>query len=187
LSASNHLPPAFLLASPSLQDPNFRSTVVLLFRHDEEGAMGLVVNRSTEHPLGELLESLDLVAQDPAAARLSIGFGGPVSPGIGWIVYEGGEGEGESFPVLGEVRVSGSRAVLEQVVRRREIGRFLFVLGYAGWAAGQLESELEAGAWVPAPVDRRLLFEEEPEKRWRSAFLALGIDPGLWSASMGNA
>jgi putative transcriptional regulator len=187
VTVPKHLPPTLLLASPSLQDPNFRATVVLLFRHDEEGAMGLVVNRPTEHPLGELLESLELVAADPSTARLSIGFGGPVSPGIGWIVYEGGEGEGESFQVLGDVRVSGSRSVLEQVVRRQVIGRFLFVLGYAGWAAGQLESELEAGAWVPAPVDRRLLFEEDPEKRWRAAYLAQGIDPGLWSASVGNA
>lgn len=178
--------PGILLASPTLGDPNFAQAVVLLFHHDENGATGLIVNRPTQQRLGELLDNLGATPRDPAFRRARIHSGGPVAEGIGWVVYEGDEGQEESFHVEGDLRVSGSRSVLDELLQRGEAGRFLFLLGYAGWAPGQLETELEMGAWVPLPVDRRLLFDVPVENRWQLAYQALGIDPASWFGSMGN-
>ena len=178
--------PGILLASPTLQDPNFAKTLVLLFHHDENGATGLVVNRAGSQRLGELLDNLGARPRDPAFRSAHILNGGPVAEGIGWVVYEGDEGADESFHVEGDLRVSGSRSVLDQLLQRPEAGRFLFLLGYAGWAPGQLETELEMGAWVPVPVDRRLLFEVPVEARWQLAYQGLGIDPASWFGTLGN-
>lgn len=178
--------PGILLASPTLGDPNFSKTLVLLFHHDENGATGLVVNRPTDQRLGELLDNLGATPVDAAFRRARIHLGGPVAEGIGWVVYEGNEGLDESFHVEADLRVSGSRSVLDKLLRRGHAGRFLFLLGYAGWAPGQLETEIEMGAWVPLPVDRRLLFEVPAANRWQLAYQGLGIDPSSWFGSLGN-
>jgi len=178
--------PGILLASPTLSDPNFAKTLVLLFHHDDNGATGLVVNRVGDQRLGELLDNLGAEVADPAFRRTRIYTGGPVAEGIGWVIYEGDEGVDESFHVEGDLRVSGSRAVLDQLLRRTRVGRFVFLLGYAGWAPGQLETEIEMGAWVPVPVDRRLIFDVPVEQRWHLAYQGLGIDPASWFGSLGN-
>ena len=178
--------PGILAASPTLGDPNFAKTLVLLFHHDENGATGVIINRASGQRLGELLDTLGAEPRDPAFRRARIFTGGPVAEGIVWVVYEGDVGADESFHVEDNLRVSGSRSVLDQLLRREQAGRFLFLLGYAGWAPGQLETELEMGAWLPLPVDRRLIFEAPVEQRWALAYQALGIDPSSWFGSLGN-
>ena len=178
--------PGMLLAAPSLQDPNFLHSVVLLFHHDEDGATGIIVNRATDEPVGALLDSIGATARDLRVMSAPIGFGGPVGDGIGWVVFEGHEGADESFLLEGDLRVSGSRAVLDEILERAQLGRFLFVMGYAGWGPGQLEQEIESGAWLPIPVDRKILFEAGAQERWRLAYKSLGIDPDLWLGPIGN-
>jgi putative transcriptional regulator len=178
--------PGFLLATPSLMDPIFKQTVVLLFHHDAGGASGLVFNRPSDQAVGDLLSSIGLTPRDERMAAMLVGFGGPVAPGIGWVVYEGSEGRDESFSLADDLQVSGSRTVLERLLKHDPALRMRFVLGYAGWAPGQLEAEIEAGAWVTMSVDREILFESPPEDGWKAAYARLGIDPGMWSTSMGN-
>jgi putative transcriptional regulator len=179
--------PGLLLAAPSLQDPNFQQSVILLFHHDEDGATGIIINRPTREPVGALLDSIGAVARDARVLEALIGFGGPVGDGIGWVVFEGEEGVDESFLLDDDLRVSGSRAVLDELLVRVRLDRFLFVMGYAGWGPGQLDEEIKSGSWLPIPVDREILFEVDSSVQWRRAYQSLGIEPDLWLGPIGNA
>ena len=140
--------PGFLLATPSLVDPIFKQALVLLFHHDDGGASGLVFNRPSDQPVGDLLSSIGLTPRDERMASMLVGFGGPVAPGIGWVVYEGSEGREESFSLADDLQVSGSRTVLERLLKHDPALRMRFVLGYAGWAYRRLTHIFSA--W-PAP------------------------------------
>lgn len=184
--------PCFLLATPTLLDPNFHQTVVLLFHHTPEGALGVVVNRESELCLAELLEKLEMADMELPGER-DEGFGeqlvlegGPVSPEAGWVVFEGNEGSEQSFDLGDGLRVTGSLEVFRALMSGPGDGRMAFTLGYAGWGPGQLEMELEEGAWMPAPVDRELLFGLPCDQRWRRTFLSIGVDPTLWSLVQGE-
>lgn len=186
--AFESLAPGFLLATPSLQDPNFRRAVVLLFHHTPDGALGLVVNRPSKRNLGELLDLIEVKPDPPAVAMrdLPVLVGGPVSPGSGWLIFEGKDPEGMSFKVQDDLRVTGSMDVFRMMLERGPPGGVAFLLGYAGWGPGQLDHEMEAGAWMAAPVEREALFEWPYEDRWRRAFLSLGIDPNFWTPMTGE-
>jgi len=181
------LAPGFLLAAPPLQDPNFVKTVVLLVRHTTQGAMGMVVNRPGPRRLGELLQEAGIETDGHALDRLPVCIGGPVAGESGWVVFEGADPRGESFETVGSVRVSGSLEVFRDLLARDEgSDRVLFLLGYAGWGAGQLDEEVAAGAWIPIPMSEALLFDTPFEARWRTAFLSVGIDPDLWTFQTGE-
>lgn len=186
--AFKSLAPGFLLATPSLDDPNFRRTVVLLFHHTPDGALGLVVNRPSRRNLGELLDLIGVKAEPPAMALrdLTVLLGGPVAPGSGWLIFEGDDPGGMSFKVQDDLRVTGSMDMFRGMLERGTSGNVLFLLGYSGWGPGQLDHEMEAGAWMTAPVEREALFGWPYEERWRRAFLSLGIDPNLWTPMMGE-
>lgn len=177
------LAPGFLLATPELVDKNFERTVILLFQHGTDGALGLVLNREGEHELAEVLAGTEFVMDDPELGDLTVFVGGPVSLDSGWVVFEGDDPFDESFEIEGGLRVTGSKKVLQFLLSLRGVQRFAFFLGYAGWGAGQLDAEMDEGSWFPAPIDRRLIFETPITNRWRTAFLAQGVDPALWSLS----
>jgi putative transcriptional regulator len=176
------LAPGFLVATPSLQDPNFQRSVVLLVEHRDEGSLGFVVNRALDRSVGGILEELGLPREDPSRGELEqrVLFGGPVAPGSGWILFDPGvshrdlEGSVEVGPRLG---VSASRDLLEAIGRARGPHPFHLVLGHAGWGAGQLDEEIARGAWLPVELDEALVFETPVDLRWERAFRALGIDP----------
>lgn len=178
--------PGFLLATPTLVDPNFNRTVVLLFYHDENGAMGIVVNRPSDRKLKDILDVAGLKAADPGLPELPIFWGGPVAFGSGWIIFEGPDPREESFDLGNGLKVTGSLDVFRDLLKRRSARRMLFALGYAGWGPGQLETEMDAGAWFPMHVDLSLLFEVPCSERWHRAYMTLGIDPNLWSITQGE-
>lgn len=180
------LAPGFLLATPILEDPNFRRTVVLLFHHTPEGALGLVVNRPSNRNLGELLDLIQMPVGHSSIRDLPVLLGGPVSPGSGWIIFEGDDPSGMSFVVRDGLRVTGSLAVLKDLIEHGPKGHVSFLLGYSGWGPGQLDREMEAGAWMTAPADRETLFECPYDERWRRAWLSIGIDPNLWTPVTGE-
>lgn len=180
------LAPGFLLASPTLQDPHFVRTVVLLVRHTPQGAMGMVVNRPDARQLGPLLEAAGIDLGGHALDRLPVCIGGPVSTESGWVVFEGDDPRGESFETVGDIRVTGSLEVFRDLMLRDRADRVLFLLGYAGWAGGQLDDEVAAGAWLPVPLSPAILFDTPFSQRWRAAFLSVGIDPDLWCFQTGE-
>ena len=174
--ATQSLAPTLLLAAPRLADPNFERRVVLLGKHEDEGALGWVLNGPAIDAVGDLLLAADLVpagVQVPttAAFRMPARVGGPVTPESGWLIYRSG---GPSFDgeieVGSELLVCSNATALDSVVRGREPREFRLVLGYAGWGAGQLEAELREGVWLPASLDPSLIFDTAPEAMWDVAF-----------------
>lgn len=172
------------MALPQLKDPNFEQTVVLLCEHGEEGALGLVVNRPTPFTLGDIYEGQEIEGEGGRGAPVH--YGGPVQPEMGFVLYEGREYEG-SLPALGQVRLGTSLEILRDIAAERGPGRFLFCLGYAGWAPDQLEQELARNDWLVVPAREEILFEVPAERRWEQAIRALGIEPGMLSGGFGTA
>jgi putative transcriptional regulator len=175
------LAPGFLIASPPLGDPNFDRTVVLLALHNDDGALGFVVNRTAPLNLGELLQQTNYQEghHDPSP----VWVGGPVQPQSGWVVIDDPDLFGDGVIAVGErLRVSSSRQAFDDLARDAATGaladkRCLVLLGYSGWAPGQLESEIARGAWLPVPLDAGILFDVEPEQRWERAYALLGLTP----------
>ncbi|MEM1033638.1 MAG: YqgE/AlgH family protein [Myxococcota bacterium] len=189
MSAS--LAPGFIIASPPLGDPNFDRTVVLLALHDDDGALGFVVNRPAPLNLGELLAHADY--PPPLDDGSPVWLGGPVQPQSGWIIGDDPRLESEgAIRVVGDIRVSSSREAFDQVAadvrdNARRL-RQLVCVGYSGWGAQQLEGEIARGAWLPVPFDEGLLFDVPPEERWERAYALLGLNPTQFvSGTIGEA
>lgn len=179
--ARNSLAPSFLIAMPQMLDPNFARTVVLLCREDEEGAMGLVVNRRTHTPIGTVV---DLAPPSERDRGELVWLGGPVEPQRGWLLVGYDPHSPEAMRVTDDIFLSASMDVLRDVVEGKSSpGRFL--LGYAGWGEGQLQSELAASAWLTTEIDYDILFHCPPEAMWERAIRSLGVDPYALQAGGG--
>lgn len=183
------LAPGFLIASPPLGDPNFDKTVVLLAIHNEDGALGFVVNRVAPLRLGDLLQQAGYDAGHELTDPVWIG--GPVQPQSGWVIIDDAElEEGEGIIEVGKrIRVSSSRDAFDQLAEEiavdladdgdgsKATAKRLVTLGYSGWGAEQLEGEIARGAWLPTPLDETILFDVAPEDRWERAYALLGLTP----------
>jgi putative transcriptional regulator len=191
---TDDLAPGMLLAAPSLHDPNFERTVVLLGRSGDEGALGWVINGRELKSVRELLTSAELVPAGVTMPRTAVFsrtacVGGPVAPAAGWLLYRRADGAlaGE-IQVGPEVGVSGELSTFTDLMRGTGPSDFRLVLGCAGWAPGQLESEIVAGAWLPAPVDVALLFDTPRDEIWDAAYRrSVGAGPAIFSGHRGQA
>jgi len=173
--AENSLAPTLLLAMPQMTDPNFARTVVLLCRHEREGAMGLVVNRRTDTRVSSVVElEPPLAGESP----LEIWVGGPVEPERGWLLLGYDPAASETIEVGAGLHLSASASVLRQLMESELVdNECRFLLGYAGWGGGQLESELAASAWLTAPVTKQIIFGTPADRMWETAIRSLGVDP----------
>ncbi len=180
LAMGSELSPGFLVASPALLEPNFHRTVVLLVDHCPEGSLGFVVNRPASVMLSSMVVRLGFAEAESDPPDAPVLVGGPVAPDTGWIIFDqrgfGGMVEGV-VNVSDQLAVSASRALLEAIVRGEGPARLMLALGYAGWGAGQLDSEIARGAWIPADLDERIVFDTPFDDRWSSALKTVGIDP----------
>jgi len=187
------LAPGFLVASPSLADPNFAGSLVLMAEHHPEGALGFVVNRPGPITVADVLDGLDgnllSAAEARGRAAAPVLVGGPVQPERLWILFRPGPQAPEEGAVTvgAGVALGGSRELLEALVRSESPGPFTLLLGYAGWAPLQLEREVAAGAWVPMGMHQDLVFEVPLEQRWESAVRRLGLDPSGFLVGGGGA
>ncbi|MCB1587941.1 MAG: YqgE/AlgH family protein [Xanthomonadales bacterium] len=177
----------FLIAMPALQDPNFARAVVVLCQHNDEGALGIVVNRVSGMQLGELLHQLDIGVSEPALGEQAVYLGGPVQQDRGFVLHEPHGDFDSSFAVSDQLHLTTSRDVLEALASGQGPQRALVALGYAGWSAGQLEQELLDNAWLSTPLDPDLLFDLPPDERWQAAAASIGIDPVMLSSYAGHA
>lgn len=169
-----------LIAMPTLTDPNFWRTVVLLGVHsEEEGAFGLVINRPLEVTLPDVLKEL---GKDTEMTSFpAVLGGGPVEPAHGFVLYEqkaGIGGDPHTLSIGDALSVSGSTETLADLVQGKIEGRFYLLLGYSGWAPGQLEREIEENSWLVAPLSESIIFEVPPEERWTAALQSIGVEPG---------
>ncbi|MGB5811973.1 MAG: YqgE/AlgH family protein [Polyangiales bacterium] len=175
------LAPGFLVASPSMRCPFFNHTLVLLVDHGDEGSFGFVLNRVTDLDMGDVFDQVGIDGRGLPVAGAPVLLGGPVSPETGWILYDA-QGvpqpdTGRTIAVSDRIACSASLELLERIARGDGPDTCSMVLGYAGWGAGQLESEVTEGSWIPVDLDYDLVFETPLEARWEGALATLGIDP----------
>lgn len=186
------LAPSLLLSMPQLMDPNFNRTVVLLIRHSDDGAFGLVVNR----PLvttGRVVVSLDQSEQVSTDRELQVWIGGPVEPQRSWILVGetpgatslGVAGSGSGMPIAEHLYLSTSPDLVRRMIEPSPPECARLLVGCSGWGPGQLEDELEASAWLLSDVDRNLIFNTPPERMWEAAIRRLGADPATLQMSRG--
>jgi len=176
-----------LIAMPSLADPNFARSVTLICQHSAEGAMGIVLNRSTPLLLGDVFEQLGIECADRARAAQPVLAGGPVQAERGFVVHDGDHGWDSSHRVAAELWVTTSRDVLVALARNQGPTHALLALGYAGWGAGQLDDELRDNAWLTAPADHALLFATPFQTRWAAAAQSVGVDLARMTTQAGRA
>lgn len=167
-----------LIAMPSLADPNFWRTVILLGSHSpEEGAFGLIVNRPSEIGLDTVLPQLG-ITESPSRTPVVLA-GGPVQPEQGFVLVEGLSPMPSEHDINDpRFTISGRSELLEALALGGLEHRFHLCLGYAGWAPGQLEAEIEQNSWLLAPATDTLVFETPLEDRWNQALASIGVDPG---------
>jgi putative transcriptional regulator len=165
-----------LVATAEMRDPRFGETVIYMVRHDASGAMGLVLNRPLgEVPLASLLEQMEMDST-AAMGMIRLHSGGPVESLRLFVLHTSDyKGDG-TIAVKGGFSVSVEPDILEAIAGGKGPRRKLFVVGYAGWAPGQLEAEIEAGAWVRASADEATLFDGDYDKKWERALARRKID-----------
>jgi putative transcriptional regulator len=166
--------PGFLIAVPQLLDPNFRQSVVLLIRQDDEGALGIVVNRETSLLLRDLCRDHEIPYSGNPDKRVRLG--GPVQPEQGFVLYGPEHGDPEGHEIEPGLHFSTSTSTLARLCALSD-GRFQCYSGYAGWGPRQLEREITEGTWILAPPDPSLVLDQDPEEMWRGALTSNGIDP----------
>lgn len=176
----------FLIAMPALEDPNFSRTVTYVCEHNEDGALGIVINRPSELVLGDLLSHLEIDCE-AECARAPVHVGGPVQRERGFVLHPTAGDWDASLEIGGSISVTTSRDILEALAAGTGPARFLVALGYAGWGPGQLEQEMADNAWLSGPAEASVLFDTGDAERWRAAAALLGVDLSLLSSDSGHA
>lgn len=177
----------FLIAMPTLEDPYFSNALVYVCEHNENGALGIIVNRPIDMNLGGLFEKIDIKMEAGDLAKLPVYFGGPVQLDRGFVLHRP-IGQWQSTLVVNdEIGLTSSRDVLASVGSAGLPAEILVSLGYAGWDAGQLEEELAQNSWLTVPAKASILFDLPPEERLPAAMQKLGISFTQLSDVAGHA
>ena len=173
--------PILLLSMPQMADPNFARAVVLLCDYTEKGAFGLVVNRPMEEPAWTIVKTEPPVKIDP---EVRLWIGGPVDPQRTWVLAAEANGpDDEQREICPGVVLSVSHQLTLELLQAPPTHRARVLIGYAGWAPGQLDQEIAASAWLTLDVDADLIFSVPPELMWETALRRLGTDPAKLQTS----
>ena len=166
-----------LVAAPELDDPNFSHTIVYMVQHNDDGAVGVVINRVLAHgPLGKLLEGLGIEEGSDSEAEIRVHYGGPVEFGRGVVLHSPDYRKDDPLVVDDLAAFSFSVDALRDIARGQGPRHSLLALGYAGWAPQQLENEIARGSWFTIEPDEALLFDDAVDTKWQRALARRGID-----------
>ena len=177
-----------LIAMPGMQDPRFHRSVVYLCAHSGDGAMGLILNkRADDLKLTDLFEKLEI----PVAktfGKAAVHYGGPVETGRGFVLHSSDYHVADATMKVDDVTsMTATLEILHAMATNRGPDQAIVALGYAGWAPGQLEAELQANGWLACPADAELLFGDDSDKKWDKALAKLGVHPAMLSSQGGRA
>ncbi len=188
LADSAFLAGQLLIAMPGMGDPRFDRSVIFMCAHSAEGAMGLIVNKpASDLRFKDLLAQLDIEPPEEAS-RMRVHFGGPVEHGRGFVLHSADYAiEGATMKVDDTFAMTATVDILQDMAKGRGPKRALLALGYAGWAPGQLEGEIQANGWLMAPASTGLVFGTPDRQKWEEALKSISIDPRLLSAEGGRA
>jgi len=182
-SLRNH----FLISMPQLVDPNFDHTIVYVCDHNDNGAMGIVINRPMDLTLGDIFEHLQISDASYAAGNRPVLAGGPVQMERGFVLHRMPRLWDSTLKVDDGVYLTTSKDILDSLAREDNDGDSVVALGYAGWGPGQLEQEMADNAWLAVPADLDILFNTPLEHRWMAVNKLLGFDINLMSHQVGHA
>ncbi len=174
----------FLIATPSLQDPAFAQTVVYIARHDDEGAMGFIVNRLSSISLNDVLMDLQIRTDRPQGV---VYHGGPVRPEVGFVLHSGQPTWSSSVAIAENLCLTTSKDILRAIALEDSVRQYSICLGHAGWSGPQLEAEIERGDWLMVRADPKILFDLPANQRYSAAQKLLGVDGSWLSDEIGHA
>ncbi len=177
----------FLIAMPGLTGEPFERSVCYICQYDQQGALGLVLNKPHDMQLSEIFEQTEMTASSEQVAALPVFRGGPVNTERCLVIHQPLGEWSATLQVSDQIGVTGSSDVLEAIADGRGPHRFQVCLGYAGWGANQLDKEILDNSWLVAPADMEVMFDLPLEQRWRSALARMGIDPNRLSSDVGHA
>ena len=181
-----------LIAMPNLTDPYFAKSVTLICAHNQDGAMGIVINRPTDMSFGTLFEKINLNLHDKTLTERPVLYGGPVQPERGFVLHQQVGDWDSSITIIDDIAVTTSKDILTAVAEGSGPKKLMLSLGYAGWGAGQLEREISQNAWLSVkPKDHdtliKVLFDTPHENQLNAAMALLGFDPAMLSDVAGHA
>ena len=177
----------FLVAMPSMSDSIFQRTVVLVCMHDEDGALGIVVNRTTELFLEDVLRELDINSNGNPESKLPVYFGGPCQIERGLVLHDSSMSWESTIRVGSDFGLTTSKDVLEAISEKRGPQCYIPLLGFSGWESDQLENEMRNNVWLSTPADHSIIFDTPIHERWQRAASLVGIDIETMSTVAGNA
>ncbi len=177
----------FLIAMPTMEDPNFAKSVAYVCEHNANGALGIVINRPIDMKLDDLFEQISVSLENKNLGASPVHFGGPVQVDRGFVLHQPIGQWQSTIAVTGETALTTSKDVLEAVARGDGPERLLVSLGYTGWSPGQLEQEISQNAWLTVPATDHILFDLPAEEKLVAAMGLLGVDFATLSEQAGHA
>ncbi len=190
---SGFLDGQFLIAMPSMLDPNFSRTVIYLFAHTNEGAMGFVINRQRDVSFAEILSQLGISGQgeNNEISQQVLDFpildGGPVDGGRGFVLHSDDYAGGDTMPLSEDVSLTATQDIIRAMAKGKGPRRSAMFLGYSGWRKGQLEDEIAQNAWLTCPPNEELIFDRDLDGKYERAMALMGICTQHLSAEAGHA
>ncbi|NVK26180.1 MAG: YqgE/AlgH family protein [Gammaproteobacteria bacterium] len=183
----------FLVAMPTLDESYFGRTLIYVCEHDDEGAMGIVINKPTDLTIGQVLSEMNLIEQDSEENTVkelndkTVLAGGPVQTDRGFILHNDNNQWSSSLNLAEQITVTTSKDILENLTSEQRPEQFIMALGYAGWSAGQLEQELADNTWLTLEADPQLIFNTPIAKSWDKALEKIGISAEQLTSFSGHA
>lgn len=183
----------FLIAMPGMKDDRFARSVIYVCAHSTEGAMGLIINQAQKMRFPDLIVQLGIMKEHetirlPAAARdFVVRNGGPVDRSRGFVLHSDDYRVESSLPVSEEVCLTATVDILRAISAGRGPRQALMALGYSGWGAGQLESEIAENGWLTCPADLDLLFDTDIDRKYDRILASIGVDLARLSPAAGHA
>jgi putative transcriptional regulator len=192
--STTYLEGQLLIAMPIMTDKRFARSVIYMCAHSAEGAMGLIINQRASHiTFPTLLQQLDVIDTDadngmpPDVESMAVHFGGPVETGRGFVLHSKDYfASGSTLPIEGDICLTATMDILKAMVTGDGPDQALLALGYAGWAPGQLESEIQANGWLNCAADSEIVFGRDLERKYARALSKIGIDPSHLVSDCGH-
>ena len=187
MSGADYLTGQLLIAMPMMDDPRFSKSVIYMCVHNDEGAMGLIVNKlSDDLAFADLLKQLNIKTLG-GVPSLPIHFGGPVETGRGFVLHSSDYVRDGTIDIGDGVSRTATIDILQDIAENNGPEQFFLALGYAGWNKGQLDGEIQQNAWLHVQADEALTFGPDIERKWERAITKIGVDLSLLSGDLGHA
>lgn len=187
LDDTGYLTGQLLIAMPQLQDTRFERSVIYMCVHNQDGAMGLMVNRlSEEMTFPDLLEQVGVELKSKSVS-MPVHIGGPVDTGMGFVLHTSDYEQANTIKVDERISLTHTVEILKDIAEGHGPRQAMLALGYAGWGAGQLDGEIHENSWLNVPADESLIFDDAQQDKWKRSIAKLGFDISLLSGEAGHA